>query len=209
MLTTAQVIDPRRAPLAYRYSDMPVAIGDEVAGERPDEAPAHVGEDEARPPELVGASQGPVPIGNQSTTARIDVTAPTGPVAKSMREGGAPPADARVYLRLENITATALSSSGVEVYVNIPPGARPADFPDRRAGAVSMFGVIEASRTSDTHTGSGRDVTFDITRIVRALTAVGAWNPQQLQVGFVPVPDATGNVAQGDVKVGRVSLFYA
>jgi hypothetical protein len=74
---------------------------------------------------------------------------------------------------------------------------------------VSMFGVVEASRRTSTHSGSGRDATFDITRVVRSLSAAGQWNPQSLQVSFTPVPDARGNVAQGDVKVGRVSLFYA
>ena len=187
---------------------MPVTPTPEAFAERPDEVPAFVGEDEARPPELVGASAGPVPLGGQATTARVDVSAPTGPVAREM-ERGAPPANARVYLRLENITATAVHTSGVEVYVNVPPGGRPADFPGRRAGIAALFGVIEASKRTSTHSGSGRGVTFDITRIVRALAAAGAWDPKQLQVTFVPLPDATGQGGQGDVQVGRVSLFYA
>jgi tyrosinase len=207
-LTTSQVIDPRRPPLGYRYSDMPVVPTPEAIGERPDEVPEFIGEDETRPPELVGASTGPVPLGSQPSTASVAVTAPRGPIAKEM-EGGAPPPNARVYLRLENITGTTLHTSGVEVYVNVPAGGRATDFPDRRAGVVSMFGVIEASQRTATHSGSGRDVTFDITRVVRALTAAGGWDPAQLQVTFVPLADATGQVGQGDVKVGRVSLFYA
>jgi tyrosinase len=208
ILTTAQVVDPRQPPLGYRYSDMPVTPTPEALAERPDEVPEFIGEDETRPPELVGASAGPIPLGSQATTARVDVSAPTGPVAKEM-ERGAPPANARVYLRLENITGTTVHTSGVQVYINVPPGGRPADFPDRRAGLAAMFGVIEASRRTSTHSGSGLDVTFDITRIVRALSAAGAWDPKQLQVTFVPLPDATGQVGQGDVQVGRVSLFYA
>jgi tyrosinase len=206
-LRTRQVVDTRG--LGYRYSDMPVTPTPEALPERPDEVPAHIGEDEARPPELVGASSGAVPIGSQPTSTRVDITAPTGPVARSMTEAGAPPPEARVYLRLENITATAVGSSGVKVYVNIPPGARPDDFPDRRAGTVSLFGVIEASQRTATHSGSGRDATFDITHIVRALSAAGVWDPQKLQVNFVPIPDAAGQVYPGDVQVGRVSLFYA
>ncbi|GAA4722948.1 hypothetical protein GCM10025782_21080 [Pedococcus ginsenosidimutans] len=208
-LTTAEVIDPRQPPLGYRYSDMPVTPTPEALGERPDEAPPVIGEDEARPPELVGASSGSVPLGAQPTSARVDVSGPTGPAARALMEGGAPAPGARVYLRLENITGTTLHASGVQVHVNIPAGARPTDFPDRRAGVVSMFGVVEASRRTTTHSGSGRDVTFDITSIVRALSAADQWDPKQLQVTFTPVPDATGGVAQGDVKVGRVSLFYA
>jgi len=208
-LPTAEVIDPRQPPLGYRYSDMPVTPTPEALGERPDEAPPVIGEDEARPPELVGASSGSVPLGAQPTSARVDVSGPTGPAARALMEGGAPAPGARVYLRLENITGTTLHASGVQVHVNIPAGARPTDFPDRRAGVVSMFGVVEASRRTTTHSGSGRDVTFDITSIVRALSAAGQWDPKQLQVTFTPVPDATGGVAEGDVRVGRVSLFYA
>jgi Common central domain of tyrosinase len=207
-LTAAQVVDPRQPPLSYRYSDMPVTPTPEAFAERPDEVPEFIGEDETRPPELVGASAGPVPLGAQATTARVDVSTPTGPVARET-ERGTPPANARVYLRLENITATRVHTSGVEVYVNVPAGGRPKDFPDRRAGLAPMFGVIEASRRTSTHSGSGLDLTFDITRIVRALAAAGAWDPTQLQVTFVPLPDATGRVGQGDVQVGRVSVFYA
>jgi tyrosinase len=202
------VVDPRQDPLGYRYSDMPVTPTPEALGERPDEAPSAIGEDESRPPELVGASPGPVPLGPQPTTTRVDVSSPRGPVAREM-EGGALPPNARVYLRLENITGTTVHASNVDVYVNVPPGGRPADFPDRYAGTVAMFGVIEASRRTATHSGSGRSIAFDITRIVRALSAAGTWNPNQLQVTFTPIPDPAGRVGQGDVKVGRVSLFYA
>ena len=208
-LTTAQIVDPRQPPLGYRYSDMQVTPTGETFVERPDEAPTVIGEDEGRPPELVGASSGPVPLGAQPTTTQVAVSGPTGPVAKEMSEGGVPGPGARVYLRLENITGTTLHASGIQVHVNVPSGAKATDFPDRRAGVVSMFGVVEASRRTSTHSGSGRDATFDITRIVRALSAAGQWNPQSLQVSFTPVPDARGNVAEGDVKVGRVSLFYA
>ena len=50
---------------------------------------------------------------------------------------------------------------------------------------------------------------FDITRIARALASAGHWDPAKLDVTFVPIPDARGRVSQGDVKVGRVSVFYA
>lgn len=208
-LTTMQMVDPRQPPLGYRYADMPVTPTPEAIEERPDEAPTIIGEDEGRPPELVGASTAPFPLGTRSSTARVEMSSPTGPVAAAMTEGGAPPPDARVYLRLENITGTTLHATGFVVHVNVPAGGVPRDFPDRRAGVVSMFGVIESSRRSTTHSGSGRDVTFDITRIVRALSTAGTWNPRQLAVSFTPIPDATGKVADGDVKIGRVSLFYA
>jgi tyrosinase len=209
-ITTRELLDPRQAPLGYRYSDMPVIATPEAEFEGFEEAPEAELQDEGRPPELVGASSEAVPLGPRSTTTRIALGAPAGPAAAILRETGGVPSGVTVYLRLENITATVIHTSGVVVYVNIPPGGRPADFPDRKAGVVSMFGVIETSRTDDQHTGSGRGATFDITRIARALGAARQWDPAKLDVTFVPIPDATGQVgAAGDVKVGRVSVFYA
>jgi tyrosinase len=210
--STSDVLDPRRIPglrgLPYRYSDMPETPTPEAMAERPDEIPPHIGEDETRPPELVGASSGPVPIGSQPTTARVDITAATGPLARATSEIQTPPAEARVYLRLENITATVVGTSGIRVYVNIPSGARPDDFPDRHAGTFGTFGLEAASRRDANHSGSGFDQTFEITHIVRALSAAGSWDPNKLQVAFIPVPDANGQLGRGDMQVGRVSLFY-
>ena len=208
-LTTAQVIDPRRPPLGYRYADMPVAAAREALAERFDEVPQPVAEQEERPPEMVGASSGPVPVGSRPSSARVDVNAPRGPVARLIGESGGVPPGSRVFLRLENVTATRLGAGSVVVHVNVPSGASPRDFPDRKAGLLSMFGVIESSKKSDTHSGSGKNATFEITRIVKTLAAAGQWDPKKLVVSFTPVPDATGSVPEGDVAVGRVSLFYA
>lgn len=112
-------------------------------------------------------------------------------------------------LRLEHIRATLLGAAAVEVHVNVPPTGDPADFPGRRAGIVPMFGVLEASHRSESHSGGGKNVIFDITSIVRALAADGSWDPNTMRVTFTPIPDATGEIPSGDVTVGRVSLFYA
>jgi tyrosinase len=208
-VTTRQMLDPRRAPLGYRYSDMPATPARAGEGEWFEEPPEVEPEDEGRPPELVGASSGPVALGPGSSSARVPLGSPSGPAAERLRETGGIPTGVNVFLRLENITGTVIHTSGVVVYVNIPAGGRPADFPDRKAGVVSMFGVIETSRRDDQHSGSGRGATFDITRIARGLAAAGHWDPRKLDVTFVPIPDATGRVGTGDVRVGRVSVFYA
>jgi len=207
-MTTAEVLDPRRPPLGYRYSDMPVTPSGEVFPDRFAEARPPMGEQE-RPPELVGATSGPVPIGTTTTSARVDVSTPTGPIARLIDESGTVPLGSRVFLRLENITATKVGAGSVLVHVNVPPGGRPADFPDRKAGLLPMFGVLESSKKDDKHSGSGQSRTFEITRIVRAQSAAGQWDPKKLQITFTPLPDASGAVPSGDVTVGRVSLFYA
>jgi tyrosinase len=206
-LLASQIVDTRQPPLGYRYSDMPVVPTPEALGERPDEVPEFIGE-EPRPPELVGATDQPVQLGSTPTTATVAINSPRGPIAREF-EGEQLPPSTRVYLKLENVTATRLNASTVVVYINIPPGGRPSDHPDRRVGNLPVFGVVEASRRTDTHSGSGISATYEITKAVRALTAAGSWDPSKVQVTFVPIADATGAIGQGDVKVGRVSLFYA
>jgi hypothetical protein len=166
-------------------------------------------EGEGRPPELVGTSEGEVALGAAVSTARVRLGRPSGPARELLEESRGLPKDVQVFLRLENVTGTRVHTSGVVVFLNVPPGGRPADFPDRRAGVLPMFGVIETSRRDDTHSGSGQTTTLDITRVARALATSGQWDPAKVDVTFVPIPDARGRVQQGDVKVGRVSVFYA
>ena len=71
-----------------------------------------------------------------------------------------------------------------------------------------MFGVVETSRRDTQHGGAGRVATFDVTRIARSLATSGQWNPAKVDVTFVPLPDADGTLGVGDVKVGRISVFY-
>jgi tyrosinase len=213
-LRTRDVLDPRQPPLGYRYADMPVTPTPEaeVEGEREwliETEGRAAGEGEGRPPELVGTSEGETALGPAVTTARVRLRRPAGPSKELLEASGGAPKDVKVYLRLENVTGTRVHTSGVVVYLNVPPGGRPADFADRRAGVLPMFGVIEATRRDDRHSGSGLTTTLDITRAARALATSGQWDPAKVDVTFVPIPDARGRVEQGDVKVGRVSVFYA
>jgi tyrosinase len=163
---------------------------------------------EARPPEVVGASSAPTPIGSRVTAASVVLSPPTGP-AREMADEAGPKVGTRVHLRLENVTATRLGAEVVDVYVNVPDPSRARDFPDQRAGSMPMFGVLQASQRDARHSGSGVSATFDITAIVQRLRTRGQWNPEQLRVVFAPVPDANGHVPEGDVAVGRVSLLYS
>ncbi len=126
-----------------------------------------------------------------------------------MADEAGPLAGTRVHLKLENVTGTRLGAGLVDVYLNVPDPARSQDFPEHRVGTLPMFGVLAASKRDNRHSGSGTSVTFDITSLVQRMRGDGRWNPQQLQVSFVPVPDADGNVPGGDIAVGRISLVYS
>ena len=207
-LRTRELLDPRRPPLGYRYADMPATPTPEAEDGWVDESEQQ-GPTDDRPPELVGASEGEVALGPATVSTRVRLGRPAGPAGERLEESRGVPTTVRVFLRLENIRATRVHASSVVVYLNIPPGGRPADFPDRRAGTLSLFGVVEASQRTATHSGSGRVKTLDVTRVARALATSGQWDPDAVTVSFVSVTGAAGTFDAGDVTVGRVSVFYA
>ena len=158
---------------------------------------------EEAPPELVGASMAPVQLGPAPASVTIRVVGPTGPQREAEAVG-----KRRIFLKLENVRGTQLSAGAFDVYVNIPSAASPADYPDRIAGRLAMFGVIEASRISDRESGSGIGASFEITDIARRLQTAGDWDANSVRLTFMPAGTAGATGVQGDVSVGRVSVFY-
>ena len=161
-LTPSQVVDTTAAPLGYQYDDVsdpfpgsPTLL-EGVAMEPPPPHPI---------PEMVGATNSAVALEGQRTTTQLAVTQPTGP-ARSLV--AAP--ERRVYLNIENITGTGAPTS-YAVYVNLPPGANPADHPELYAGLLPMFGVAEASRADENQPGSGLHYALEIGDVVRTLEA--------------------------------------
>lgn len=212
-LAVRDVLDSTAAPLRYRYSRLSVSGAQPVTaapaaalagtGEPPDETEETMAE--GPPPELVGATDTPVPLTDGPSVAEVSVSAPTGPLRSLLQGEDRPP---KVYVRVENVTGTELAAGSYLVHVNLPEGADPDEYEDRRAGQVSMFGVMESSASDDVHSGSGLTFAFDITDVARHLEAAGEWDPERLRVTFTPVPDTAGQVYAGDVRVGRVSVYY-
>lgn len=208
-LTPAQVVDTSAAPLGYRYED----VTDPLAGTLEAVAqPARRPEMEQQAiPEMVGATEGPVVLAGQATTARLAVQAPTGPAREGLEAAAAPP---RIFLNLENITGSGAPTS-YAVYLNLPPGADPQQHRDLFAGILPMFGVTEASQPGQTHPGGGLHYTLEIGDVVRTLQARNAWDPQNMQVTFVPrrkpaIPEGELEApAPAPIQVGRVSVYYA
>lgn len=211
-LTVADVLDPTSPPLCYRYSDMPLDASPPADDQEAVRAGAGLrgAADRPPPPELVGATDRPVPLTESVTSAEIPITAATGPGRRMRQAEDLEGADdgQRVFLKIENVTGSALTAPLYLVHVNVPEGADPMEYDDRRAGQVAMFGVLESSQTDETHSGSGLTFTFEITALARRLAASSEWEPERLRVAFTPVPDAAGQVYAGDVSVGRVSVYY-
>jgi tyrosinase len=134
-----------------------------------------------RPTELVGATVD-VPIGaGQRATIPLSQ-----PALQSRGLAAADAAPQRVLLRLEGITGTRPAPL-YNVYLNVPAGASPANYPDRLAGTISTFGVREASRPDGEHGGQGVNKVLDITDVRNALVQAGDWDPSNLSVAFVPL----------------------
>jgi len=206
-LAVRDVLDTTQSPLNYHYTDeSPLVLEPAIAAAA--SAAGSPSEEERMPedivPEMVGASDEGVPLAATSTEVEVAVEAPSGPAFAAAAESAQP---RKVYLKVENVRGEELAASSYLVHVDLPPGANPAEYEDRRAGKVSMFGVLEASQSDEEHSGSGLTFSFDITGVVERLQEAGEWDPEHLRVTFTPVHASEEQT--GNVSAGRVSLFYA
>jgi tyrosinase len=208
-LRVREVLDTTQPPLNYFYSNisLPAPARAAILAARPATESRFAEEEpvpeENIPPEMVGTSETGVPLAAEPTEVEVAIEAPSGPALRERAEGAQP---RQVYLQVENVRGRELAAPNYRVYVNLPPGADPSEYEDRRIGQVSMFGVREASRSDEEHSGSGLTFSFDITGVVERLEEAGEWAPERLRVTFAPVrPSAEQG---GDVSVGGVSLFY-
>lgn len=157
--------------------------------------------------ELVGANQGTLSItGSEAqTTVKLD-KAVQNKVASSLTsaaKGGAQARPDRVFLNLENVRGLA-DSTILDVYVDLPPGANPADHPERLAGSISLFGVRKATLANEKHAGQGVTFPLEITDIVDALHLSKKLDADTLDVRIVP-ENPVSEAAK--ISIGRVSIF--
>jgi tyrosinase len=212
-LRIREVLDTTKSPLNYRYSNISLPAPAPAVLAASADTESRFAEEEPVPqqgpqdifPEMVSASDDRVPLAATPTEVEVAGGAPSGPALMAEGTEGAQPR--RVYLKVENVRGKELAAASYLVYVNLPPGEDPTNHEDRRVGQVTMFGVREASKGDEEHSGSGLTFSFDITPLVQRLQATGEWDAERVRVSFHPVLPAP---EQGeDVSVGRVSLFYA
>lgn len=206
-MTPSQVVTTTAAPLLYEYEDTsdPLPSAPPMA-----DAAKVLTMKEPVIPEMVGATDQPLTLAGERTTTSLQVNQPTGPAAMAAMGDESGSAGKRVHLKIENITSTGLACA-YSVYVNLPEGADPANYPELHAGVLPMFGVVESSDPSRGHAGSGLQYTLDITEVVRALESMNGWNPDTMKLTFVPKQRQAGAAAPtgAPVQVGRVSLYYS
>jgi tyrosinase len=156
--------------------------------------------------ELLGANSQSLRLSGAEASTSVVLDAPVQRKLSASLEaarGAAPTAPDRVFLNLENVRglndATAFS-----VYINVPEGGDPRQYPDHLAGSIALFGVRKATMATASQAGDGLTFVLEITHVIDALHLAGALNVAQLHVRLVPlkpVPEAA------QVSIGRISVF--
>ena len=154
--------------------------------------------------ELVGASQNPLLIKGSGarTTVKLNPEVRT-KVSQSLTTASAKNIPDRVFLNLENVRGTH-DALVLNVYINLPEGAKPGDHPELFAGSVGLFGLRRASVVDSKHGGQGLNFVLDITKIIDTLQMNKALDVDSLEVTIVPHQPVP---AQAEITVGRVSVY--
>ena len=205
--------------LGYAYDDVtPPAVPLRVAlsGVAPTPRAEEASMEQAREPELLGATDGPMPLDPGATLAVRVEPAQEWRMTGRMAEAGllAEAADTEaaatemalegdVYLQLENVRGVEPAVGVYGVYVNVPEGGDPADHPELRAGLFSTFGLEAA-----TAAGHGMTQAFDITDVARHLYNEGRWDAANVNVSLTShAAIEERDPAAHDVTVERVSVY--
>lgn len=154
--------------------------------------------------ELVGANQQSLPIkgSGASTTVKLDPGV-RHKVTSSLARAAETAAPDRVFLNLENVRGVQ-DATVLDVYINLPEGAKPSDHPELYAGSVSLFGLRKASAKDEKHGGEGLNLILDITDVVDALHLKNALNVDSLNVRIMPANEVRD---EDQITVGRVSIY--
>ena len=157
--------------------------------------------------ELLGANNASIRLtGAQARTSVVLDTTVQNKLSANLRaavtEATPAPPD-RVFLNLENVRGVS-DATIFDVYINVPDGANPANYPRNLAGNVSLFGVRKASKVDDTHAGDGLTFVLEISDLIDRLHLSGTLAAGQLHVQLVPRHPVSD---EAQISIGRISVF--
>ena len=156
------------ADLGYSYEDTSPPAGP-LGAEAVAPEPEH-------PSQMIGATDRTLQLAGDSATVRIPLEAPSGPLA-------ADDTPAKVYLRLDDLTAPRAPGVTYAVYIAAPAGDE-STWGDHFVGTLAPFGIVEEGKRDVDH--HAMRFIFDITELYNHLVAAGKWtNP--VDVRFVPI----------------------
>ena len=162
-----------------------------------------MGPSESQTVEVIGANTEPVRVSSQPAETKVAVDLPAANAAVSAMGATEPGEEvSRLYLALESVRGN-LPSGMLDVFVNLPEGAKPEEHAENHVGSVALFGLNVASKPDGPHGGNGLSYTIDITDQAERLAAAG------LGEGRLNVKLQTREGHSGDaaITVGRVSLL--
>ncbi|MFC4604885.1 tyrosinase family protein [Rhodococcus kronopolitis] len=189
--------------LDYRYDDQPQPSA-------PSPRPVPV-----TPTPVLAAATGPVEVTARVTTRLVVAESDRAAVAHAP-EAAAAAGFGAVLLTVDELAAECPPGVVYRVYLNVPDPTADA-LPDHHlAGTFAAFG-LDAQPAPGMSAG-GVGVTFDVTALVQALAAAGAWDPQPLAVTVQAVLPTTGTQARiaecgrptataQPLQIGRLALF--
>lgn len=201
--TSQDMLDTTQVMHGYVYDTLPMA-----QATTPPVAKLEM-TDIAIEPELVGTSDGPVPLDGDSIRASVTLRHEE----RRLTEGAA--GAMRVYMRLEDVRGQGTPGS-----FDVLIGLRGQD---RRlfVGTLSTFGIAEASNPAREHGGNGITQLFDISDAAREL-GLTSGEASQIEVDFRHVaqlplaesafppapfePDLPKETPQ--VEVGRIAVYF-
>jgi len=206
------------AQMDYTYDDLPLAphvnllaarlinLGlDAARAIAPAEVVAKSMKPEAkRSVELMGANAMPLEItgASASTTVRLDPEVRQ-KTARSLVEASVATPPDRVYLNLENVRGTN-GTSALNVFIDLPVGAKPSDHPELLVDTVALFGLRRASTNTGRHQGAGLCLVVDVTPVIDKMHLDHRLDVNDIRVTLVP----TRPLPQGTtITVGRISLY--
>jgi tyrosinase len=154
--------------------------------------------------ELVGANRESLPISGSDVRTSVQLDAGMhDKVSVSLARAAEEAAPDRVFLNLENVRGS-VDSTAFHVFVGLPEGAVPGEYPERLAGSIALFGVRKASLVDGEHAGRGLTFVLEITRIVDELHLENAFDLGVLEVRIIPVQPVPESA---QISIGRVSIF--
>ena len=156
--------------------------------------------------ELLGASDKGVKLGKQAVTATVTIASqPREHFSRSFTRSNMlaskPGEPDRVYLNIENIRGSN-GSSIFDVYLGSKLSS--TDAAAKHVGAISLFGLEEASNPDGPHGGQGLTKVLEVTEAVDAMHLGKELDTGSLDVRIVPRSDVRDEDA---ITVGQISLY--
>jgi len=203
----------RRWPLLMLAFSFGAGAAQAAEEQRGQDAPVKNAAETPRPPEarvLAAGQEGGMQLG--TTPSRLVLSPAAG---ENIASG-----NGRLVLRLDGLQADTPGGLTYELYLNLPPDARPDPEGPHYVGTLAFFGRTPGLGQP----GAGTSQVYDVTAVVHGLAARGLWKEGQApSVTFVPrglesartgkpLPVETGKKEAGKkeagkkARVGRVAL---